>query len=126
MAMDEAGLSRCQDEELVQQVQFFARLETDGLSGSDADFSAGTGVSSNACFARLDVEDAKAAEFDAVVCSERLLHGFEDGVDGGFCLDAGQSGTVNDALNEVLLDQWGRLPSSDKSPCWGSRFDLRP
>jgi hypothetical protein len=124
--MDEAGLSRSQDEELVQQVQFFAGLEPNGLAGGYADLGTGAWISSNACLAGLDVEDAKSAEFDAVIACERLLHGFENCVDGGLCLDAWQSGTLHYALNEVLLDQWVAFLLPTKARYRGSRFDLRP
>ncbi len=105
--MDEADLSDGGDAVLVQQVQFLAGLEPDGLAGSNADFGAGAGVAPDAGLAGLDVEDAKAAQLDAVVLGERLFHGVEDGVDCGFGLDARKAGAFDHSLNEVLLDQSG-------------------
>ena len=35
---------------------------------------------------RLHVEDAEAAQLDAIALAERVLHGFEDGFDGLFGL----------------------------------------
>ncbi len=71
---------------LVEDVEVFAGLEAYGFSWGDADFSPGARVASNAGFAGLDGEDAEAAELDAVSFDEALLHGFEDGVYGGFRL----------------------------------------
>jgi hypothetical protein len=46
-----------------------------------------------------------------------VFHGFEDGIDGCFGLGAGETGALDYSLDEILLDQWGRLPV----PCpWGS------
>ena len=91
---------------LVEELKIFAGLEADGFAGGDGDFGAGAGVAADAGFAGLDGEDAEAAEFDAVACAQGLLHGFEDGVHGGFCLGARKAGAFNDPLDEVLLDQW--------------------
>jgi hypothetical protein len=90
---------------LVEDVEVFAGLEADGFTGSDADLCSGTWVASDACFAGLDGEDAEAAEFNAVAFDEALFHGFEDGVDGGFCLGAHEAGPFYDSLNEILFDQ---------------------
>jgi hypothetical protein len=88
-----------------EQVEFLSRFEADGFAGRDADFGTGSRVASDACLSRLDVEYAEAAQFDAVAFSEGVLHGFEDGVNGGFRLDAWEAGSFYDALDEVLLDQ---------------------
>ncbi len=90
---------------LVQDVEVFAGLEADGFAGGDAHFGSGAGVSSDSGFAGLDGEDAEAAELDAVAFDEALLHGFEDGVYGGFCLGAHQAGAFYDSLNKILFDQ---------------------
>jgi dCTP deaminase len=92
---------------LIEDLEVFARFEADGLSGGDADFRAGARVASDACLPGLDGEDAEATEFDTVSFDEALLHGFEDGVDGGFCLGADQSCSFDDSLNEILFDQVG-------------------
>lgn len=67
---------------LVDQLEFFAGFEANSSSGRDADFGSGAGVSSYPGFAWLHVENAKAAEFDAVVGTESVLHGFKNGVNG--------------------------------------------
>ena len=88
----------------VQEVKLFAGLEADCLSGDDADFGSGARVASNAGFAGLHGEDAEAAQFDAIAREHALLHAFEDGVHGGFSLDAGEAGAFYDPLDEVLFD----------------------
>ncbi len=90
---------------LRQDLEVFAGFEADGFAGVDADLGAGAGVAAYAGLAGLDGEDAEAAQFDAVVLGEGGLHGFEDGVDGGFGLDAREAGALHDSLDEVLFDQ---------------------
>lgn len=67
--------------DLVEQMKFLARLETNGLSGSDGDFRTRARIASDAGFTRLYSEDAEAAKLNAFSTGEGLLHGFEDGVD---------------------------------------------
>jgi hypothetical protein len=98
-------LARIMSARLVEDLEVFAWLEADGFAGGDGDFGAGAGVAAYAGLAGLDGEDAEAAEFDAIGSAEGLLHGLEDGVDGGFSLGAGKAGALNNALDEILLDQ---------------------
>ncbi len=93
-------------------MQILSGLESDGFSGGDADLGSGARVATDAGFTRLDGEDAKSAEFDAVAFGECVLHGFEDGVDGGFGLGADEPGTLDDLLDEILFDQRGTFPAS--------------
>jgi hypothetical protein len=108
--------------ELVEDLEVFAGLEADSLAGSDAYFGAGARVAAYAGLAGLDGEDAETAKLDAVRGAEGVLHGFKDGVDRGFSLGAGKTGTLDYALDEILLDQWevaflsrvlGLMPSPD-------------
>ena len=92
---------------LLEGLEVFAGFEADGAAGGDVDFCAGAGIAADARFAGFYGEDAEAAEFDAVALGEGGLHGAEDGVDRGFGLGAGQAGALDDALDEVLLDQAG-------------------
>jgi len=94
----------------VEDLEVFAWLEADGFAGGDADFGAGAGVAAYAGFAGLDGEDTEAAEFDAIRGAKGMLHSLEDGVDGCFCLGAGEAGALDYALDEILLDQL-RSPS---------------
>ena len=89
----------------VDDLEVFAWFEADGLAGGDADRRAGAGIASDACFTRFDGEDAESAELDAISFGKGLLHGFKDGVDGGFCLGADESGSLHQALGEILFDQ---------------------
>ena len=91
---------------LVEFVQIFARLEADSLAGCDADFGSGTWIAPDTCFAGADVENSKAAQLDAVTRCEGLLKAFKDSFDGGLGFHAGQSGTLNYLVYDVLLNQW--------------------
>ena len=91
----------------VHQVQFFARLEPDGLARRDAYFRAGSGIPPNPCFAWLHREYAKPPQFNAVTCDQRLLHAVEDGVDRVLRLRPRKSGPFHDPLDKVLFNQIG-------------------
>jgi hypothetical protein len=93
-----------------EEMQFFAWLETYSFSGCDGDFGSGTWIASNAGFARLDGEYAKASEFNAIPCNEGLLHAVEDRVNGSLCLGSGEAGTFHNPLYKVLLNHLGRRP----------------
>jgi len=95
---------------LIQQVQFFAGFEAHSLAGGNADLGSGTRVAANAGLARLDGEDAKATELNAVACDEGLLHAFEDGVNGSLRLGSRKPGPLDDSLDEILFDQEGTFP----------------
>jgi len=90
---------------VVEEVEFFAGLEADGFAGSDADFGPGAGVAADAGLAGTDVEDAKAAELDALAFGEGALEALEDGIHSGFGLVALQAGALNHLVNDVLFDQ---------------------
>lgn len=90
----------------VECVEVFARFETDGAAWGDADFGSCARVAADAGFAGPDVEDSEAAEFYAVSLGERPFETFEYGFDGGLGFDAGQSGTLNYLMYDVLLNQW--------------------
>jgi hypothetical protein len=87
-------------------MKIFARFEAHGAAWSDADFGSRARVAANAGFAWTDVEYAKAAELDAVSFGKRPFQTFENGFDGGLGFDAGQSGTLNYLMYDVLLNQW--------------------
>lgn len=91
---------------LTEVVEVFAGLEPHGFAGGDADFCPGARVPSDAGFAWADVEDSESAQLDAVAGGESLLQAFKDGFDGGFGFDAGQSGTLDYLMYDVLLNQW--------------------
>jgi hypothetical protein len=87
-------------------VEVFAGFEADGTAGSDADFSSGARVASDAGFAWPDVEDAETAQLDTIPFGERSFEAFKDCFDGGLSFYAGQSGTLNYLMYDVLLNQW--------------------
>jgi hypothetical protein len=102
---------------LVEDVEVLAGLEADGFAWGDRDFGTGAGVAADAGFTGLDGEDAEATEFDAVALYEGLLHGLEDGIDGGFSLGADESGALDDALDEILFDQVRTSFARSVVPC---------
>jgi len=92
-----------------QRMQFLARLESNGLSGGDADLGSGAWVSADAGFAGADAEDAEAAQLNALTGSQGLLEALEDSIHRGFRLGAGQARALNHMMDDVLLNQWGTL-----------------
>ena len=88
-------------------MQLFAGLEADCLPRGNGDLCAGSWIAAYTGLAGLNGEDAKAAQLNAVALAERFFHGLEDGIDGGFRLDAGKPGAFDNSLDEVLLDQDG-------------------
>ena len=87
-------------------MQVFAGFEADGAPGCDADFGSGTWIAPDAGLAGPDIEDAKTAELDAISFGKRSFEAFKDGLDGGLGFYAGQSGTLNYLMYDVLLNQW--------------------
>lgn len=95
--------SRCHGEvvsvnALVQQMQLFAGLETDGFAGGDGDLGSCPWVAANAGFSRLDGKDAEAAKFNAVTSDECLFHALEDSVHRSLCFCTWQAGALNNPL----------------------------
>ncbi len=95
-------------------MEFLARLETNRLPGRDADFGAGAGIAADAGFAGTDVEDAKAAQLDALAFGKGALEGLEYRIDSGLGLVALQAGAFNHLVNDVLFYQ-GFPPSGEVS-----------
>ena len=108
---------------LVQQVQFFARLEADSPAGSNWHFSASSGVASDAGFARFYAEDAKSTQFDAIASGKSILHAEEDGIDGGLGLHPRKPSAFGNFMYHVLFDQLNDslqpvgCPQSCVTPC---------
>jgi len=89
---------------LFDRLQFFSWFEADSLSWRNAYFGACARVASNAGLARTHVEDAEAAQLNAVAVSQSLLHALEDGLDCHFGLRLGYPSLVHDFVNDVELD----------------------
>ncbi len=92
-----------------ERVQFLARLEADCLPGSDADLGSGTRIAANAGFAGADAEYSETAQLDALAGGQRLLQSFEDSINRSFRLGARKAGTLDDMVDDILLDQRGNL-----------------
>ena len=88
----------------LEALEFFAGLEADGLARRNVDFFTSAGIAADAGFARLDAENAKAAELDALAAAEGLLEGFEDGFDGLLGLGAADVRRGDDGVYDVQLD----------------------
>ena len=57
----------------LEALEFFAGLKADGFAWRNIDFFPGAGIAADAGLARLDAENAKAAELDALAAAEGLL-----------------------------------------------------
>src|SRR5229473_4107940 len=88
----------------LEALEFFTGLEPDGFAGRNVDFFAGAGIAADAGLARLDAEDAEAAELDALAAAEGLLEGFEDGFDGLLGLGAADVRRGDDGIHDVQLN----------------------
>jgi len=65
-------------------LEIFAGLETNGSTGRNSNFFSGTGISSDAAFASLDLEHTKATEFNAFTTLHAHPHSVEYSVHGNF------------------------------------------
>jgi hypothetical protein len=88
----------------LEALEFFAGLEANGFPGRNVDFFPGAGITADAGFTRLDAEDAKAAELDALAAAESLLERFENGFDGLLGLGAANVRRGDDGVYDVQLD----------------------
>src|SRR5882762_8978285 len=88
----------------LEALQFFAGLEADGFARRNVDFFTGAGIAADAGLARLDTENAKAAELDALAAAEGLLEGFENGFDGLLGLGAADVRRDNDGIHDIQLN----------------------
>src|ERR1700691_4873134 len=87
-----------------KRLKFLARLEAHGLAWRDVHLLAGARVPPDAGLARLHVEHAEAAQFDAASAAERVLHGLENGLNRLLGLRAGNIRFLNDSVYDVELD----------------------
>ena len=91
-------------------LQFLAWLEADGLAGGNVYFLTGARIATDAGFAGLDGEDAKAPEFDALAAAQSVLQGFEDGFHGVFCLGPSNAGSRDHLVDNIQLNQRSSEP----------------
>jgi hypothetical protein len=88
----------------LEALEFLTGLEADGFAGRNIDFFTSPGISANAGLARLDAEDAEAAELDALATAESLLERFENSFDGLLGLGAADTRLGDDSVYDVQLD----------------------
>src|SRR5205823_2362761 len=96
---------------LAQVLEVLAGLEADRAAGRDLDLLARPRVAADAALAGLDLEDAEAAQLDALSAHHRVLHGFEDGLDRRLRLDLRDVRGLGDLVDDVHLDHAGGAPS---------------
>ena len=65
-------------------LEIFASFETNCSAGRNSDFFSGTGISSDASFASLDLEHPKATELNAFSTLHAHPHSVKNGVHGNF------------------------------------------
>ena len=103
---------------LINRLQFLAGFEADGYARRNGNFGAGARIASDAGLARAHVEDAEAAQFNAVAGRERLLHALKDGFDGQLRFGLGDPGAVDHFIDDVELNHG--YPLSRESWCSSS------
>ena len=82
-------------------LQILAGFETYGLAGWDGNLFPGPGVAADSGLAGFDVEDAESPQLDPIVALKRALHRIEHGVNGSFGLASGNSGPLDDMVDDV-------------------------
>src|ERR1051325_8044490 len=84
--------------------QFFARLETDRVSGRDLHFDPGLRIAADSFFALLDLKYAEAAQLDALPARDRVAQPLDHRVDGLGGLDPRDLGRLRVLVYDVRLD----------------------
>jgi hypothetical protein len=88
------------------RLEFLAGLESDGFAGRNiSDFSRSR-VASNAAFARLDDEYAKAAQLDSLAALQRALHRVEQRFDGRLCFCFWDACFIGNLIDYIKLDHF--------------------
>jgi hypothetical protein len=90
-------------------LQFLAGFESHGLTWRNSYFRARPGIAADSSLAGFYVEDTKTAKFNAVISSQSLLHGLEDGLNSDFRLGLGYACAVNYFVNDIELYQTNLL-----------------
>jgi hypothetical protein len=105
----------------LERLQVFARLESNGLSGRDVHFRAGSGVPADAGLSRFHGKHTKATQLDPIIGLEGVLHAIENGVDCLLRLCFADSRPLHDLIHKIEFDHWNLrisfvsifLPSGD-------------
>src|ERR1700685_1843404 len=82
-----------------KRLKFLAGFETHSLARRDVHLLARARIAADARLARLHVEDAKAAKFDAASVTQRVLHRLENGFNRLLGLGSGNVGFLNDGVD---------------------------
>src|SRR5438128_4043603 len=90
---------------LLENLQFFTRLEADSFSRGYGYFRAGSRIAADTGLPRLYIEDTEASQLDAVALSERLLHTLEYSLHRHLGLGFGDPGLANNFVYDIELDQ---------------------
>jgi hypothetical protein len=89
-----------------------AFAEAHGLARGDGNFGARARIAPNTGLAWPHVEDAKAPQLDPLTLAECALHTLKDRFDGHLGLGFGDSGPVDNFVDDIELDQGILLASS--------------
>ena len=92
-------------------LQLFARLEANGLTWRNINLLPCARVTPDACLARPNIEDAKAAEFDSAAATQGALHAFKNRFHSLFGLSARYVCTADNRVHDVELDHARLLPA---------------
>jgi len=84
-------------------LQFLARLEAHGLSRWNGNLGSRTRIPADPGLPRLDVEDTEPSQFDAIAVSESLLHTLKNSLDRHLGLGLGDTGFIDDFVNNIQL-----------------------
>jgi hypothetical protein len=90
---------------LIEDVEFFAWLESYRFAGCDVYLGSGPGIAPDTGLAGPDIEDSETAKLDAVAVGERLFERLEYGVHCGLSLHTRQSGAFDHVMDDVLFNQ---------------------
>jgi flavin reductase (DIM6/NTAB) family NADH-FMN oxidoreductase RutF len=96
--------SRVHDE-LLQLLQLFTRLETDGFSWRNGHLRPSTRIAANTGLARTHVKDAEAAQLDPFTTAKSALHALEHRLDSHLGFRFGDTGSGHNFVNNVEFYQ---------------------
>ena len=88
----------------LDRLQLFAWLEPNGLTRRNINLLTGARVTADSRLARLDVEDAEAAEFDPAAAAQGTLYRFKDRLHSLLGLSARYVRTGDNCVHDVELD----------------------
>jgi hypothetical protein len=95
-------------------MQFLARLKANSFAGRDADFGAGTWITTDSSFAGADTKNAKSAQFDALTGGESLFQAIKNRIYCALNLGAGKARALDYIVYDILFDQWSNLAAANR------------